>query len=231
MDRHFSLALAPCHGGAGTTLLPGLSDFTHIRNPTGAGGHSFAARAPAPTSRFHAGRSANRSFMLAQHGPALAPTLASIRAHLFLATSHAILAVRIPRLSVVLPRIHQLHHVLQPPVPPRPVHDLPCCIQYANPLFSAWATLRSAMGTIRGSALVALGTVSCIVAFVNLGLRCTTLPLKSLKSEIISRISATRPKVSPHWRRLPTGGSRHRGFFWASTNGFRLTTHINSPSR
>ena len=61
-----------------------------------------------PPLVFTLGASANQFFMLAQHGPALAPTLGvSIRAHLFLATSHAILAVRIPGLSVVLPRIYQ----------------------------------------------------------------------------------------------------------------------------
>jgi len=62
----------------------------------------------------------------ARHGPG--PNIGlPVRAHLFLATSHTLIVVRIYGLSVLLRRVHQLHHVL-PSVPNRPVHDSPGCV-------------------------------------------------------------------------------------------------------
>ena len=123
-----------------------------------------------PPLVFTPGASANQFFMRVQHGPALAPTLAYLFGlDSFLATSHALVTVRLHGLSVLLRRVHQLHHVLQSSVPTRPVHDL-LVVFTPNSLFSAWTALRAAMRTVRGSVWVALGTVSCIVAFVNIGL-------------------------------------------------------------
>ena len=129
LDRHIPLALAARHGRAGSALLPCLSEFTHIRSPNIAGANSFGSRAPVPASRLHAGRLGQPVLHACPARPGPGPDIGlSVWAHLFLATSHALVTVRLHGLSVLLRRVHQLHHVLQSSVPTRPVHDFAGCV-------------------------------------------------------------------------------------------------------
>ena len=158
MDRHISLALAARHGRAGAALLPCLSEFTHIRSPIIAGANSFASRAPVPLV-FTLGASANQFFMLAQHGPALAPTLAYLFGLIYFWRRRTLssLFVFMVFLSCFVASINYItfsSHLF-----PLVLFTIFLVVFTPNSLFSAWTALRAAMGTIRGSVWVALGTV------------------------------------------------------------------------
>jgi hypothetical protein len=108
--------------------------------------------------------------MLAQHGPALAPTLAYLFGLIYFwrRRTPSSLFVFMVFLSCFVASINYItfsSHLF-----PLVLFTILLVVFTPNSLFSAWTALRAAMGTVRGSVLVALGTVSCIVAFVNIGL-------------------------------------------------------------
>jgi hypothetical protein len=123
-----------------------------------------------PPLVFTLGASANQFFMLAQHGPALAPTLAYLFGLIYFwrRRTPSSLFVFMVFLSCFVASINYIafsSHLF-----PLVLFTILLVVFTPNSLFSAWTALRAAMGTVRGSVLVALGTVSCIVAFVNIGL-------------------------------------------------------------
>ena len=123
-----------------------------------------------PPLVFTLGASANQFFMLAQHGPALAPTLAYLFGLIYFwrRRTPSSLFVFMVFLSCFVASINYItfsSHLF-----PLVLFTILLVVFTPNSLFSAWTALRAAMGTVRGSVWVALGTVSCIVAFVNIGL-------------------------------------------------------------
>jgi hypothetical protein len=123
-----------------------------------------------PPLVFTLGASANQFFMLAQHGPALAPTLAYLFGLIYFwrRRTPSSLFVFLLFLSCFVASINYItfsSHLF-----PLVLFTIFLVASNPNPLLAAWAILRSAMGTIRGSALVTFGAMSCIVAFVNIGL-------------------------------------------------------------
>ena len=123
-----------------------------------------------PPLVFTLGVSANQFFMLAQHGPALAPTLAYLfgLVYFWRRRTPSSFFVFLLFLSCFVASINYItfsSHLF-------PLVLFTIFLAALSPDFlgSAWAALRAAMATVRGRAMIALGTLSCILAFVNIEL-------------------------------------------------------------
>ena len=123
-----------------------------------------------PPLVFTLGVSANQFFMLAQHGPALAPTLAYLfgLVYFWRRRTPSSFFVFLLFLSCFVASINYItfsSHLF-----PLVLFTIFLAALSSDFLGSAWAALRAAMATVRGRAMIALGTLSCILAFVNIEL-------------------------------------------------------------
>ena len=83
-----------------------------------------------PPLVFTLGASANQFLMLAQHGPALAPSLAYLFGLIYFWRRRTPSSLFVfLALAFVLRRLHQLHHILKSSVSAAPVHNLSCRVQ------------------------------------------------------------------------------------------------------
>ena len=123
-----------------------------------------------PPLVFTLGASANQFLMLAQHGPALAPSLAYLFGLIYFwrRRTPSSLFVFLVLLSCFVASINYItfsSHLF-------PLLLFTIFLAAFNPdvLVPAWAALRGATATTRGKILIALGALSCVLAFANIGL-------------------------------------------------------------
>jgi hypothetical protein len=123
-----------------------------------------------PPLVFTLGASANQFLMLAQHGPALAPSLAYLFGLIYFwrRRTPSSLFVFLVLLSCFVASINYItfsSHLF-------PLLLFTIFLAAFNPdvLVPAWVASREATATTRGKILIALGVLSCALAFMNIGL-------------------------------------------------------------
>ena len=123
-----------------------------------------------PPLVFTLGASANQFLMLAQHGPALAPSLAYLFGLIYFwrRRTPSSLFVFLVLLSCFVAAINYItfsSHLF-------PLLLFTIFLAAFNPdvLVPAWVALREATATTSGKILIALGALSCALAFMNIGL-------------------------------------------------------------